>query len=153
MPVAHAYVANGAPALLRTLAVLLLAAGVGVWSVVLLAPAARPLPPVLNAATSPLHETAAVARWFGGAALRVRIAPVGIIASGDGRGAALLSIDGAPARAYRAGHTLAPGVVLESVGPKSIAIAQDGTLEEIALPSTGPTLRGFIPAGESPAPR
>src|SRR5690554_4201994 len=101
------------------------AAGIGVWGALLLAPTAREQPPALGAITAPAHDTAALAQWFGGAAMRVRIAALGVIAS-EGGGAALLSINGGSPQAYRVGHTLAPGVTLAAVGPLDVAIDQDG---------------------------
>lgn len=131
-----------------------IAIGVGVWGALLLAPAPGKLPPAVDTGATPLHNTAPVALWFGGAALRVRVAAVGIIAADQGKGAALLSIDGAPARAYRVGQPLAPGVTLHSVGPAAVFIDQDGTVEEVALPaSAGAPIRGFIPVSETPAPK
>lgn len=133
------------PALVRTVAIAAFALGASVWAAVLFAPAARDLPPVLDAGAAPLHDTAPVARWFGGAALRVRVAVVGLISGSDGQGAALLSIDGAPARAWRVGDTLAPGVVLRAVGPAGVSVEQDGVIEDVALPVPAAP-RGFLPA-------
>lgn len=122
------------------------AVGLGVWGALLMAPAPRQLPPALNASTAVPRDTAAVAQWFGGAALRVRVAASGVIAGQDGLGAALLSIDGGPPRAYRVGQTLAPGVILSAIGPHSVTIAQDGAIENVAVPASPyAQVRGFIP--------
>ena len=54
-----------APAALRVLAVLALAAGVGVWAAVLLAPRPGPLPPAVSAAAPRAADNTPVALWFG----------------------------------------------------------------------------------------
>lgn len=135
-----------APALLRGLAMAACAAGTGVWAALLLAPVPHEFPPALETAEQAAPDTSAVAQWFGGQALRVRVAVSGVIASNDGGGAALLSVDGAAPRAYRAGQTLAPGVVLESVSRTSISISQDGVVESVALPvKPSGVQKGFVP--------
>lgn len=140
-----------APALVKGVSVVALAIGAGVWGAVLLAPAAREVPPVLDVSEVALDNTAPVAQWFGGAALRVRVAAAGVIASGDGGGAALLSVDGGPLRAYRAGQVLAPGVVLDSVSAASVFIDQDGVVEEVTLPVNPlDAAQGFVPVSTAP---
>lgn len=139
-----------APAFLKGAAVVAIAIGAGVWGALLLAPTASELPPALDAAQAPQHDTAPVAQWFGGAALRVRVAAAGVIAAGDGGGAALLSVDGGPVRAYRAGQSLAPGVTLDSVAAAAVFIDQDGVVEEVAMPAgQAGDIQGFVPV--SPA--
>jgi len=155
MPVSAIRSQFDAPALFKGLAIVAFVVGVGVWGAVLLAPAPRKLPPALDTDSVPLRDTAPVAQWFGGAALRVRVAALGLIASDDGRSAALLSIDGGPARAYRAGQLLAPGVTLDAVGSASVFIDQEGTVEEVSVPvSPAGRVRGFVsvPAVSSPQP-
>jgi general secretion pathway protein C len=49
----------------------------------------------------------------------------GIIASGRGRGVALVSIDGKPPKPYREGSQIEEGWMLQSVEPRSIALATD----------------------------
>ena len=141
-----------APALLKVVAMVAIAVGVGVWGAFLPAPAPAKLPPALDAGAVPAQATAPVAQWFGGAALRVRVAVVGTIASESGAGAALLSVDGAPPRAYRVGTELAPGVILQAVAPTAVSIDQDGTIEQISMPvSPHARVRGFVPVSEAPA--
>lgn len=135
-----------APALLRVVALVALALGIGVWGAVLLAPTPRESPPLLGSIAPSLHDTASVAQWFGGAPLRVRITAAGIIASDDGRGAALLSVDGGPVRAYRVGQALAPGVTLDAVTSAEVSIDQDGVIEQVAMrPDPAGRVQGFIP--------
>jgi len=144
------FFAAGGPAWVRRLSMLALAAGAGVWGALLFAPAPRALPPMLQATLDAGPDTAPVARWFGGAALRVRVAVAGVIATGDGSGgAALLSVDGGPAQAYRVGQALAPGVTLVGVSAGGVSIDQDGVVEQVAPPAGPPDVgQGFVPAAE-----
>lgn len=134
------------PGLLRGLAIMAFAVGLGVWSAILLAPQAPKSSPLLDTPAAPLPDTRAVAHWFGGAQLRVTVTAHGVIAAADGSGAALLSVDGAAPRAYRVGQTLAPGVVLDAVSTVAVSIAQDGSVETVAIPpASGHDVRGFLP--------
>ena len=134
------------PALARGSAMLALAVGAGVWAALLLAPAPKSLPPTLDTSAAAGHDTGAVARWFGGGALRVRVAVLGLISSEDGRGAALLAINGGTPQAYRTGQVLAPGVSLAAVAADAVSIDQDGVVERVAVPSRpGSVVQGFIP--------
>ena len=135
-----------APAWLRVAAMVAMAAGSGVWTAVLLAPTPRETLPVLDSMVPPVQDTTPVARWFGGKPLRVHVTALGVIAGDDGSGAALLSVDGGPPRAYRVGQSLAPGVSLDGVTASTVSIAQDGLVEQVALPTrAGSGLRGFVP--------
>jgi len=141
------------PAFVRALAVLAVAMGTGVWGALLFAPSPGTLPPMLDSTSAQGHDTAAVARWFGGGALRVRVAVVGLIADGNGRGAALLAVNGGAAQAYRVGQTLAPGVTLAAVAPTTVSIDQDGVIEQVAVPVNPANLvQGFIPVPASGSP-
>ncbi|AEC19675.1 hypothetical protein PT7_1135 [Pusillimonas sp. T7-7] len=142
---------NG-PNILRSLAIVVLAAGIGVWSALLLAPVPRSQPPALDPATPSGQDISAVANWFGGAALRVPISLAGLISAKGERGAALLSINGASAQAYRVGQVLAPGVTLAGVSAQGVSIDQDGVIEQLNMPANPFTVvQGFIPVA-SPAP-
>jgi general secretion pathway protein C len=87
------------------------------------APAARPVPAVsvielarvLGAPPEALNGVAA------GLAQRFRLA--GVIASASGQGAALLSMDGQPARTFLVGAEIASGLWLQSVGPAEAMLA------------------------------
>ena len=48
----------------------------------------------------------------------------GVIASGVGQGAALIAVDGKPARPFAVGSELAPGYVLVSVAPREAMLAE-----------------------------
>lgn len=135
------------PNILRGAALVIAALGVGVWGAILLAPQNLNSPPLLESAAPAATDTQSVAQWFGGARLRLRIIAHGVIAASDGKGAALLSIDGGAPRVYLAGQDLAPGVVLESVGASSVRIYQDGGVEEVPIPAVpGREIRGFVSA-------
>ena len=87
------------------------------------APVARPVPAVsvielarvLGAPPEALNGVAA------GLAQRFRLA--GVIASASGQGAALLSMDGQPARTFVVGAEIASGLWLQSVGPGEAMLA------------------------------
>lgn len=57
------------------------------------------------------------------AASRFRL--TGIIASGKGRGVALVTIDGKPSKPYHEGSKLEEGWMLQSIEPRRIALATD----------------------------
>jgi general secretion pathway protein C len=57
------------------------------------------------------------------AASRFRL--TGIIATGSGRGVALVAIDGKPPKPYHEGSKLEEGWMLQSVEPRRIALATD----------------------------
>ncbi|TEA80298.1 hypothetical protein ERE07_03575 [Allopusillimonas ginsengisoli] len=125
-------------------------AGVGIWGAILFAPVPQALPPALDTAHDPGRDTSAVARWFGGAALRVRVAVAGLITGEDARGTALLSINDGPVRAYGIGQTLAPGVSLAGITANAVSIDQDGILEQVAMPHPPSSdIQGFLPAPPS----
>lgn len=138
------------PRLAQAAAMLAVAAGIGLWSALLLAPRPAPAPPALASGPAPGQDATPVANWFGGGSARLRVAVVGLIASG-GQGAALLSINGGPAKAYRVGQSLAQGVTLSAVLPHGVSIDQDGIIEDIAMPSQPMPPQGFVPAGAAAA--
>jgi general secretion pathway protein C len=100
---------------------------------------------MIDSAAPAGQNTTAVARWFGGDALRVRVAVVGLIAADDGRATALLTVDGGPPKAYRRGQALAPGVTLAGVTPNAVSIDQDGVIEQVAVPADPSSVaQGFV---------
>ncbi|WZB65635.1 hypothetical protein WJ971_24015 [Achromobacter xylosoxidans] len=83
-----------APAAFRVLAILALAAGLGVWGAILLAPAPAALPAAVSAPAPRAADNTPVALWFGrDEALRTQISVLGVIAAGPD-GAAVFSVDG-----------------------------------------------------------
>jgi hypothetical protein len=63
-----------------------------------------------------------------------------VVTQGRG-GAALLAVDGKPARPYRVGSRIDEGTVLQSVGPRHVVLAAsaDGTaLQRLEMPGPAP---------------
>ncbi|OVZ60265.1 hypothetical protein CDO44_09185 [Pigmentiphaga sp. NML080357] len=119
------------PKLAAIVAMLVLAAGVGVWGAVLLAPSPPPAPPTAVSDGSLQTDTGPVANWFGtGAGARIQVVVAGLIAAGP-RGSAVLAIDGRPARAYAVGAELADGVLLAEVRGTGVVLDQGGERVEI----------------------
>jgi general secretion pathway protein C len=100
--------------------------------------------------TPPVPPAEALARLLGaqprvpgaapGPADRFKV--LGVIASASGRGAALVAVDGQPARTYSVGAALAPGFVLRSVSQKEITLAArpgGQVLATLPLPEPGST--------------
>ncbi|CAB3956834.1 general secretion pathway protein GspC [Achromobacter piechaudii] len=124
-----------APAALRVLAVLTLAAGVGVWGSILLAPRPGALPPAVSAAPPRAADNTPVALWFGkDEVMRTQISVLGLIAAGPD-GAAVLSVDGGPPLAWRAGAEVAPGIVLRDIAVDAVTVEQGGRLNRLSTPT------------------
>jgi general secretion pathway protein C len=69
-----------------------------------------------------------------------RFSLLGVVAQGRG-GAALLVVDGKPAKPYRVGTRIDEGLVLQSVGPRHVVLAAspDGpALQRVEMPSPKP---------------
>ncbi|CAM3712410.1 hypothetical protein [Bordetella tumulicola] len=134
------------PRAVRVLAILATATGVGLWSAILLAPAPSNLPPALNTSNDAGSDTRAVARLFGtDGVLDTQISVLGLISAGP-QGSAVLSIDGAPAQAYRVGTEIAPGLALVEVSPTGIEVDRNGTRLRSAAPTRAVAPNGFVPA-------
>ncbi|ARP84153.1 hypothetical protein CAL12_27300 [Bordetella genomosp. 8] len=131
--------------LARGAAMLVLAAGVGTWGAILLAPRTSNLPPLLVPRARAAGDTTALARWFGTSAAPVKVTVLGLISAGD-RGAAILAIDGAAPRAYRVGQAIADGVTLAKVESAGVVLDQGGTAIRVAVAAL-PALKtpGFVP--------
>jgi general secretion pathway protein C len=84
-----------------------------------------------------LTDTAPIARLLGtGAAPEASaIRALGVMADeGSGRGIAVLAVGDQPAKAYRSGQSVAPGVVLKEVRKDRVVIARAGVLQELRVP-------------------
>ena len=69
---------------------------------------------------------------------------VGVIAQGkQGRGIALLAVDGRPAFALRAGEEIAAGVMLAEVRTDWVLVSRSGATQEIRLPAI-PVPEGIV---------
>ncbi|MBK5207020.1 MAG: general secretion pathway protein C [Polaromonas sp.] len=82
-----------------------------------------------------------------------RFSLIGVVTQGRG-GAALLVVDGKPAKPYRVGSWIDEGMVLQSVGPRHVVLAasEDGpALQRLEMPSPKP-VAGLTKRGPA-APR
>ncbi len=135
----------------KWLGMLACAAGIGVWSAILLAPAPRPAPPAMATSSAAGTDISPVAGWFGGGpASRVKIVPSGLIAAGRS-GTAILAVDGGRAQAFAVGQPLAHDMVLEAVLPHGVVVSQGGQEVELAIPEL-PRSDGIRPVAVNPAP-
>src|SRR5690606_13393892 len=139
-----AWLGQRGPALAQAAAMLAVAAGVGLWGALLLAPRPEAAPPALAAGTAPGQDIAPVANWFGGGSARLRVAVVGLISSGR-QGAAMLSINGESSRAFSVGQTLAQRDTRSAVTPQGVSIDEDGSVEDVSIPASGAVPQGFVP--------
>lgn len=102
-----------------------------------------PVPQTARVAQTEAVETGAVATLFGGSAQSgVRdVQLIGVVADvAGGGGAAILSLDGGPPKAVRAGASLSPQIRLAEIRGRAIVIERNGVRQEIALPlQTGAT--------------
>lgn len=115
------------------------------WIVTLMTPA----PQALGAATvrAPVELTAAEHLFGEDRVQDTRFRLAGILSLGSGRGAAaIVSVDGAPARAIPIGGTIASDVTLSEVRARSIVIDRHGIHSEVNLnaPIAGPGAGGII---------
>jgi general secretion pathway protein C len=100
------------------------------------AEAVRAVPTGNPVARTQAADIAPIAQMFGarpgGAGADIRV--VGVIAQGgQGRGIALLAVDGQPAMPIRAGDEVATGVTLAEVLPTGVVLNRSGATQEIRL--------------------
>lgn len=104
------------------------------WGLRLAAPPAAAAYAPLAAAPGPQADPVAVGRALGAvtdapvavAAAPTRFTLLGVVAGRSAGGTALIAVDGQPARPFRVGSAVAPGVVLQSVGPRRAYLGGDG---------------------------
>ncbi|WP_251864152.1 general secretion pathway protein GspC [Achromobacter sp. Marseille-Q4962] len=134
------------PRAARACACLALAAGLGVWGAILPAPSPGLPPPALGAPAPRAADNGAVALWFGkDQAISTQISVLGVIAAGP-EGAAVLSVDGGPPVAVRAGAEAAPGIVLRRVAPDAVLVEQAGRQSRLAAPEAPAAPGGIMQA-------
>jgi general secretion pathway protein C len=139
LPVSLALTARLEPPI-RRLALVALAAGVGLWAALLFAPRPGALPPAASRAMPTRLDTTPLAAWFGApptGRAPVRVTASGIIATGS-RGVAVLSVDGAPGQAWRVGQTIKDGLRLISVEAEAVVLDYQGDSIRVALPRPSP---------------
>nr|WP_325341104.1 type II secretion system protein N [Xylophilus sp.] len=114
------------------------AAGAAYWGLRLSAPRDEVDVPVrLPAAAAP--DAAALARVLGAvpqaaAPAASRYVLLGVLAGrSSGSGAALIAVDGQPARPYRVGATVAEGVVVQSLGHRQAQLGPAGGAATVQL--------------------
>jgi general secretion pathway protein C len=108
------------------------AASIVFWGLRMAAPADGVLPPAVSTVATLNVDSAAVGRALGAQPVveRVAAAPdaasrfvlLGVVADDLGRGAALIAVDGKPARPFRVGSVLADGYVLQSLDARTANI-------------------------------
>jgi general secretion pathway protein C len=99
------------------------------------------------ARSTPL-DTTSVARLFGPAqtTTSTRLRLVGVIAEGgQGRGVALLSLDGQAPLAFRAGEAIDASSTLAEVGRDRVVVRSAAGIQEILMPERPPPT-GIVPA-------
>lgn len=152
-PAALSAASRRLPALVAGALWLVAGLSLGYW--LLLAWGRSPVTPVAPvSAVAPAPDVSAVARALGALpeavqAAAVAPAPVavtvasryallGVVATGQAGGAALIGIDGQPPRPYRVGASLEGGLVLEAVSPRAVRLAPApgaaGDAFELTLP-------------------
>jgi general secretion pathway protein C len=142
------------PSLVNFLLAIALAATGTYWVLQLTARRSPPEPVVAmpagdRVARSQPQDTTSIAGLFGSASAggspgRVRLA--GVIAEGArGSGVALLSVDGQPPIAYRAGDAIDAQMTLAEVHADRVVIRTEGGARDIRLPD-GPASGGIEPA-------
>lgn len=97
-------------------------------------------------------------------ALGSRFKLLGVVAAGRDRGAALISVDGQPARPYRVGAVLTDEVRVLSLGPRHAEVGETGVAVRLEMPAQSAAqtaaarsvLPGLLPvpgaAAAAPAP-
>jgi len=84
-----------------------------------------------------------VARLFGAASAAEAggIRALGVMAEGGtGRGIAVLGVEGKPAKSYRSGDLVAPGVILKEVKKDGVVISRAGVAQELRIIKAPATL-------------
>jgi general secretion pathway protein C len=123
------------PGILHIAAILALAAGAGVWGAILFAPSPPAPPPALRSAPPRAADTTAAALLFGkNEALKTQVTVAGVISAGP-NGAAVLSVDGGPPVAWRAGQEIAPGLLLLRVEAGGVVVDQNGAQAAMSVPA------------------
>lgn len=151
-----AALASPSPRLIQTLRLLLLLAAVAlaVWvGIKLFAPAPQVAPAMPAQASAKYQiDQSPEARLMGvetaGGLTPPSVNLVGIFANSEGKGAAVMSIEGQPAQSKRVGEEVANGWTLEEVGPTFAVMRRSGQRHQVNLPILGadPNLLRRVPA-------
>ncbi|MGO4329721.1 hypothetical protein AB4Z48_06310 [Cupriavidus sp. 2TAF22] len=125
------------------------------WALTFSAMKTIPVPRTARVAQTEAVETGAAGTLFGGAAQSgVRdVQLIGVVADlGSGAGAAILSLDGGPPKAVRAGTALSAQLRLVEIRDRGVVIERNGVRQEIALPVPAIVTRGPAAAGQPSLP-
>ena len=111
----------------------LAAASVVYWGLLIRSPAGGPVLAMVPSVSAAPVDPARLARLLGAvdgpvavatvASASSRFALIGVVAATSGSGAALIAVDGKPAKSYRVGTSVDTGYVLKSVGPRIAVLA------------------------------
>jgi general secretion pathway protein C len=109
----------------------LAAASVVHWGLKWFTPPPKPVAAVASGAVAVQADAAAISRLLGAvqaaapvaASVASRFSLVGVVAGLSSGGAALIAVDGKPARPYRVGARIDDSLVLQSVGPRVAVLA------------------------------
>lgn len=143
----------------------LAAASAGYWGMKFSARPATASAPAVAARSAAPVDPQAVARLLGAnpvattattatpvAPLASRFALVGVAAQGSGHGAALVSVDGKPAKPYRVGAQLDEGIVLQSVQGRKAVLASAASGQPVLTLELPPPALAANSAGQRPPP-
>ncbi|MCP3023325.1 type II secretion system protein N [Cupriavidus basilensis] len=125
------------------------------WALTFSAMQTIAVPNAARVAQTEAVETGAAGTLFGGNAQSgVRdVQLIGVVADiGSGAGAAIVSLDGGPAKAVRAGTALSPQIRLTEVRDRGVVIERNGVRQEIALPVPAIVTRGPAAATQPALP-
>ncbi|WP_460826748.1 type II secretion system protein N, partial [Massilia terrae] len=143
------------PIVLTLVALIALAASIAYWVLQFYKPPQRPLAAAPVAALPDPGMDAAATLFGGQAATEVaaNYTLTGVIADGA-RSVAIISANGAPAKALAIGKELAPGVSVTEVHPRFVMLSDGGVMKRIELaPDTkAATPMGGAAAAAAPAP-
>jgi general secretion pathway protein C len=128
--------------------------GVAVWIAVRLFAPAPQVAPAMPAQASPNYQVdhTPEARLMGvetaGGLTPPSVTLVGIFANSEGKGAAVMSIEGQPAQSKKVGDEVANGWTLEEVAPTFAVMRRSGQRHQVDLPilQADPNLLRRIPA-------
>jgi general secretion pathway protein C len=136
------------------------------WGLKLTGGRTAPAAPVALRPTPP-PDPAAVARLLGysarpsetlaAASISSHFALLGVVASRDHGGTALIAVDAKPAKPFAVGAAVGEGLVLQSVEPRGAVLASSAggpAVVTLELPRVGASVAGIQPtARPTPAPR
>jgi general secretion pathway protein C len=110
----------------------LAAASIVFWGLRLMSPSDAVAPPAVASGASATVDSAAVAQMLGATPTQAVVAATpdaasrfvlqGVVADTEQQGAALIAVDGKPARPFRVGAKVADGYVLQSVSTRAASL-------------------------------